>query len=185
MSKNNLSRYRRMQPQRQRFALRKLIVGVASVLLGTTFLVGAAQADATPTANNASSSDATTVPDAGSNTTTPANEPTADETASATASLGGTTTPVNGQNVMAQNDTVQIRATYRNAHYTAGQPIKVSYSDANNWEVVGWASGETRTLGDNAFTAVNNGDGSFTVTPNSTTGESDAGFELNFSLRYM
>lgn len=188
MSKNNLSKYKRMQPQRQRFALRKLTVGVASVLLGTTFLVGAAQADATtPTANNTSSSDVTTAPavnDAGSGTTTSANEPMADETASATASLGGTTTSVNGQNVMAQNDNVQVQAVYKNTHYATGQQVRVSYSDANNWEVVSWASGETRTLGDNAFTAVNNGDGSFTVTPTSNTAELNAGFDLNFSLRY-
>lgn len=81
MSKNNLFRYRRIQPQRQRFALRKLTVGVASVLLGTTFLVGAAQADAP--ASNASDSDTATAPASA----TPTNQPTADETASTTASL--------------------------------------------------------------------------------------------------
>ncbi|WP_263863449.1 YSIRK-type signal peptide-containing protein [Limosilactobacillus reuteri] len=41
MSKNNAQEYiRKMEPQRQRFGLRKLSVGVASVLLGTTFMVG-------------------------------------------------------------------------------------------------------------------------------------------------
>ena len=53
MSKNNAQEYvRKMEPQRQRFGLRKLSVGVASVLLGTTFMVGGstvAHADSTPT----------------------------------------------------------------------------------------------------------------------------------------
>ena len=41
MSKNNAQEYvRKMEPQRQRFGLRKLSVGVASVLLVTTFMVG-------------------------------------------------------------------------------------------------------------------------------------------------
>lgn len=41
MSKNNAQEYvRKMEPQRQRFGLRKLSIGVASVLLGTTFMVG-------------------------------------------------------------------------------------------------------------------------------------------------
>ena len=41
MSKNNAQEYvRKMEQQRQRFGLRKLSVGVASVLLGTTFMVG-------------------------------------------------------------------------------------------------------------------------------------------------
>ncbi|WP_225432287.1 YSIRK-type signal peptide-containing protein [Limosilactobacillus reuteri] len=51
MSKNNAQEYvRKMEPQRQRFGLRKLSVGVASVLLGTTFMVGGtvAHADSTP-----------------------------------------------------------------------------------------------------------------------------------------
>ena len=47
MSKNNQNEYmKRMEPQRQRLALRKLTVGVASVLLGITFFVGGTQADA-------------------------------------------------------------------------------------------------------------------------------------------
>ena len=54
MSKNNQSEYlRKMEPQRQRFGLRKLSVGVASVLLGTTFILGGktvANADTTATA---------------------------------------------------------------------------------------------------------------------------------------
>ena len=68
MSKNNQNEYmKRMEPQRQRFALRKLTVGVASVLLGVTFCVGGAQADAdTPT------TPATT----GETTATPAAAPT-------------------------------------------------------------------------------------------------------------
>ena len=41
MSKNNQHEYlKRMQKQRQRFGLRRLSVGVASVLLGTTFIIG-------------------------------------------------------------------------------------------------------------------------------------------------
>ncbi|QDR72595.1 YSIRK-type signal peptide-containing protein [Limosilactobacillus reuteri] len=41
MSKNNAQEVqKKMTPQRQRFGIRKLSVGVASVLLGTTFLVG-------------------------------------------------------------------------------------------------------------------------------------------------
>lgn len=41
MSKNNSREYlRKMEKQRQRFGLRKLSIGVASVLLGTTFLIG-------------------------------------------------------------------------------------------------------------------------------------------------
>lgn len=53
MSKNNAQEYvRKMEPQRQRFGLRKLSVGVASVLLGTTFMVGGtvahANTDSTP-----------------------------------------------------------------------------------------------------------------------------------------
>lgn len=170
MSKNNLYRYRQMQPQQQRFALRKLTVGVASVLLGTTFLVGAAQADTTNVSGDV--------------TTATSSVPTTDETASATASLGGTTTSIDGRNVMAQNDSVQVKATYRNVHYDAGQRIKVSYSDSAKWNVVGWASGEAKILGDNAFIAVNNGDGSFTVKSTRTMGESDSGFDLNFSLQY-
>ena len=57
MSKNNAQEYvRKMEPQRQRFGLRKLSVGVASVLLGTTFMVGGstvAHADSTPTMEEA------------------------------------------------------------------------------------------------------------------------------------
>lgn len=52
MSKNNAQEYvRKMEQQRQRFGLRKLSVGVASVLLGTTFMVGGtvARADSIPT----------------------------------------------------------------------------------------------------------------------------------------
>lgn len=52
MSKNNAQEYvRKMEQQRQRFGLRKLSIGVASVLLGTTFMVGGstvAHADSTP-----------------------------------------------------------------------------------------------------------------------------------------
>ncbi|MCC4383494.1 PT domain-containing protein [Limosilactobacillus reuteri] len=58
MSKNNAQEYvRKMEPQRQRFGLRKLSVGVASVLLGTTFMVGGTvvHADSTPTSTVASS----------------------------------------------------------------------------------------------------------------------------------
>jgi hypothetical protein len=41
LSKNNTSLYQKQhRDQRQRFGLRKLSVGVASVLLGTTFLIG-------------------------------------------------------------------------------------------------------------------------------------------------
>ncbi|MCD7133120.1 LPXTG cell wall anchor domain-containing protein [Limosilactobacillus balticus] len=41
MSKNNTQEYvRKMEQQRQRFGLRKLSIGVASVLLGTTFIIG-------------------------------------------------------------------------------------------------------------------------------------------------
>ena len=62
---------KRMEPQRQRFALRKLTVGVASVLLGVTFFVGGAQADAdTPT------TPATTGETTGETTATPAAAPT-------------------------------------------------------------------------------------------------------------
>ena len=56
MSKNNTQEYvRKMEQQRQRFGLRKLSVGVASVLLGTTFMVGGtvAHADSTPTTEEA------------------------------------------------------------------------------------------------------------------------------------
>ncbi|WP_233446402.1 mucin-binding protein [Limosilactobacillus balticus] len=56
MSKNNTQEYvRKMEPQRQRFGLRKLSVGVASVLLGTTFMVGGtvAHADNIPIAQEA------------------------------------------------------------------------------------------------------------------------------------
>ncbi|MDK8116850.1 PT domain-containing protein, partial [Limosilactobacillus reuteri] len=56
MSKNNVQEYvRKMEPQRQRFGLRKLSVGVASILLGTTFIVGGtvAHADSTPTTQEA------------------------------------------------------------------------------------------------------------------------------------
>lgn len=56
MSKNNVQEYvRKMEPQRQRFGLRKLSVGVASVLLGTTFMVGGtvAHANSTPTTQEA------------------------------------------------------------------------------------------------------------------------------------
>ena len=59
MSKNNAQEYvRKMEPQRQRFGLRKLSVGVASVLLGTTFMVGGtvAHANSTPTPTVAASS---------------------------------------------------------------------------------------------------------------------------------
>ena len=60
MSKNNAQEYvRKMEPQRQRFGLRKLSVGVASVLLGTTFMVGGtvAHADSTPTQTVAASNE--------------------------------------------------------------------------------------------------------------------------------
>ncbi|WP_225209603.1 YSIRK-type signal peptide-containing protein [Limosilactobacillus avistercoris] len=41
MSKNNSQEYlRKMEQQRQHFGLRKLSVDVASVLLGTTFVIG-------------------------------------------------------------------------------------------------------------------------------------------------
>ena len=56
MSKNNAQEYvRKMEQQQQRFGLRKLSVGVASVLLGTTFMVGGtvAHADSTPTMEEA------------------------------------------------------------------------------------------------------------------------------------
>ncbi|WP_225432155.1 YSIRK-type signal peptide-containing protein [Limosilactobacillus reuteri] len=59
MSKNNAQEYvRKMEQQRQRFGLRKLSVGVASVLLGTTFMVGGtvAHANSTPTPTVAASS---------------------------------------------------------------------------------------------------------------------------------
>ncbi|MGN1284411.1 MAG: YSIRK-type signal peptide-containing protein, partial [Candidatus Limosilactobacillus intestinavium] len=54
LSKNNKQLITRMNAkQKQRFGLRKLSIGVASVLLGTTFLIGAtAQAD---TVNDAGS----------------------------------------------------------------------------------------------------------------------------------
>lgn len=60
MSKNNAQEYvRKMEPQRQRFGLRKLSVGVASVLLGTTFMVGGtvAHADSTPAPTVATSNE--------------------------------------------------------------------------------------------------------------------------------
>lgn len=41
MSKNNVQEIsRKMANQHQRFGLRKLSIGVASVLLGTTFAIG-------------------------------------------------------------------------------------------------------------------------------------------------
>ncbi|AWD62715.1 YSIRK Gram-positive signal peptide [Limosilactobacillus reuteri] len=41
MSKNNTQEYvRKMEQQRQQFGLRKLSIGVASVLLGTPFIMG-------------------------------------------------------------------------------------------------------------------------------------------------
>ncbi|MBB1110246.1 YSIRK-type signal peptide-containing protein [Limosilactobacillus sp. pH52_RY] len=53
MSKNNAQEYvRKMEPQRQRFGLRKLSVGVASVLLGTTFMVGGTVAHADSNVND-------------------------------------------------------------------------------------------------------------------------------------
>lgn len=58
MSKNNRQEFlHKMEKQRQRFGLRKLNVGVASVLLGTTFILGSgtiAHADnnATPQSNS-------------------------------------------------------------------------------------------------------------------------------------
>ncbi|EDX42601.1 YSIRK-type signal peptide-containing protein [Limosilactobacillus reuteri] len=59
MSKNNVQEYvRKMESQRQRFGLRKLSIGVASVLLGTTFMVGGTVAHAD---TNLTTQEATTV----------------------------------------------------------------------------------------------------------------------------
>ncbi len=60
MSKNNTQEYvRKMEQQRQQFGLRKLSIGVASVLLGTPFIIGGgtvAHANSTPTPTVATSS---------------------------------------------------------------------------------------------------------------------------------
>lgn len=64
MSKNNVQEYvRKMEPQRQRFGLRKLSVGVASVLLGTTFMVGGTVAHANMTSTTSTVATSSTTSD--------------------------------------------------------------------------------------------------------------------------
>ena len=60
-SKNNWKELlRRQQPQKQRFTIKKLKVGVASVLIGFTFMGMNASADTTTEANNADNQPAET-----------------------------------------------------------------------------------------------------------------------------
>lgn len=62
LSRNNLQLLtQRSVRQRQRFGLRKLTVGVASVLLGTTFFIGTANA-ATTSATTTQATPATAQP---------------------------------------------------------------------------------------------------------------------------
>ncbi|MCC4370164.1 YPDG domain-containing protein, partial [Limosilactobacillus reuteri] len=54
LSKNNRKeQFRKQEPKKQRFAIKKLTVGVASVLIGFTFMGMNASANTTPEANNA------------------------------------------------------------------------------------------------------------------------------------
>ena len=54
LSKNNRKeQFRKQEPKKQRFAIKKLTVGVASVLIGFTFMGMNASADTTTGANNA------------------------------------------------------------------------------------------------------------------------------------
>ncbi|WP_261313177.1 YSIRK-type signal peptide-containing protein [Limosilactobacillus panis] len=176
MSKNNQNEYmKRMRPQRQRFALRKLTVGVASVLLGVIFFIGGVQADADTPTNNGQAA-------------TPARSQLASdqqESATVTAQLinaDGSMRSADGQQVMAHNDNVQVAVNYQNDRLPAGQPITISYSNPRQWTVVDWEGGVSKQLSNN-LTATNNGNGTFTVKSN-VDKNLDINFDLHFALQY-
>lgn len=190
MSKNNQNEYmKRMEPQRQRFALRKLTVGVASVLLGITFFVGGTQADAdsltTTSANRATPTTVSTTNEQGlapsSNQLTGSQQESTTVTAQL-ANSDGSMRDADGQQVMAHNDNVQVTVNYQNNRLPAGQPITISYSNPSQWTVVDWEDGVSKQLG-NDLTATNNGHGTFTVKSNMDK-DLDINFALHFALQY-
>lgn len=122
LSKNNLQLLtQRGARQRQRFALRKLTVGVASVLLGTTFFIGAASADTTPAATT------TAQPDSAAGTTsvtaTPQQPAVQQTTTAVPASQQPATTSVNqAQPATADISGLQFTGSVNNfQNTTAGQ----------------------------------------------------------------
>lgn len=107
------------------------------------------------------------------------------ESASTSAKLlsdDGSADDANGKQVMAKNDNIEVNVHYENTNLQAGQKFKVTFSDSSKWTVNGWESGTSKSLSD-LFTAVNNGDGSFTITSNSNN-ETDSSFDLDFALQY-
>lgn len=142
LSKNNTQlRLERGALQRQRFGLRKLTIGVASVLLGTTFFIGGAQAATTdevaintPT-TTASTTDSATVaqqPTAQTKTKqtsavqdSPANTTGTSTQKSATSEQGSTsTTPI----------TTQLAAEPSTKDSVTSEVATPTYSGMTNWE---------------------------------------------------
>ena len=189
MSKNNQNEYiKRMEPQRQRFALRKLTVGVASVLLGITFFACGTQADADSlTTTSANRVTPTTVSTTNEQGTLAGNQSTGSQQESTTvtaqlANSDGSMRNADGQQVMAHNDNVQVTVNYQNNRLPAGKPITISYSNSSQWTVVDWEDGASKQLG-NDLTATNNGHGTFTVKSNIGK-DLDINFALHFALQY-
>lgn len=68
LSRNNLKeQLRKQEPKKQRFAIRKLTVGVASVLVGFTLMGMSVSADTTNNTNSSNSGKVVTNTDAGTN----------------------------------------------------------------------------------------------------------------------
>lgn len=193
------------------YGLRKLSVGVASVLLSTTVYLGVSQgrilADTQIDQNSpVAVKEEPTVPSQSvqtqtininanhnnSNTQTyspqqygaVAAQQNVDQTESANVQAtlpDSANANADGQKVMAKNNTVLVKVTYHNDLLNAGQPITIVISDPS-WQVYGWEKDDVRTLG-TAFNSKNNGDGTFTVTPTSTR-DTSADFTLGFTLQY-
>lgn len=97
---------------------------------------------------------------------------------------------VSNKTIMADNDNVYVTVKYNNdEELHQGDTFTVKYaepnSSSNNWVVAGWDTGESnaKTLDGGIFKAINNGDGTFTVTSlkNIDTGY---GFTLNLAFKY-
>lgn len=116
MSKNNQKEVlRKMQPQRPHYGLRKLTIGVASVLLGITFLAGGTVAHASaPTTTNTDANTPTTTQVTNNNQVSTAKTATltqtqasSDNNATQPANNGGQTVNTNAQSTDTNSNTNQ------------------------------------------------------------------------------
>ena len=74
----------------------------------------------------------------------------------------------NGQDVMAMNDNVIVKATYNagSGIFAHNQRMQITYADASKWNILDWNTGTSKTLSGTDYVVTNNGSGNFTIVNN-------------------